>query len=201
MPDLVAFLAFHAGLRRDFGRLADALAACDPADAPRRALIDEHLALLLRALHHHHVIEDEEIWPLLRTLAPGAGDVMDRLHAEHREMDAVVGRLSAVGRSTGEQVDDLRLMHRLVGDHLDLEEHGMVPLIREHVAADWWEGASRRATSGYGRDLPMVAAWTVDAAGPDQRERLVAATPVILRVLYRLSWRRAYECRAAQVFG
>src|SRR6185437_12980599 len=86
-PDLVTFLVFHAGLRREFGRLAEVLDRCDPRDERRHAVVDEHLALLLRALHHHHTEEDEAIWPLLRGLVPEAAATLDRLEADHQEMD------------------------------------------------------------------------------------------------------------------
>jgi len=200
-PDLTLFLAFHSGLRRDFGRLADALERADPGDQRRMSLIGEHIALLLRALHHHHTEEDEAIWPLLRDLAPGARPVLDRLEADHQEMDAVIERLNATGRPVGDVCADLRLLGRLLNTHLDLEESEVVPLIREHVSTEWWEESAKKVIKSHGRDLPLVAAWTIDMATPAQREHILTTVPLVLRVLYRLSWRRAYETRSSQVFG
>ncbi|MEV8632375.1 hemerythrin domain-containing protein [Streptosporangium sp. NPDC051023] len=200
-PDLVAFLVFHSGLRRDFGRLADALDRCAPGDARRRALIDEHTALLLRALHHHHSGEDEDIWPMLRTLVPGAGPTLDRLEADHQEMDTVIERLAATGTAAPERARDLRSLHTLLGPHLDLEEAEVVPLIREHVSAAWWDEIGKKVNKNHGRDLPMIAAWIVDVASPEEREHIFATAPAIMRVLYRLSWRRAYERRMARILG
>lgn len=200
-PDLVLFLAFHAGLRREFGRLAEALDRCDPRDERRRAVIDEHAALLLRALHHHHSEEDEEIWPLLRGLVPEATAVLDRLEADHQEMDAVIARLSGPRRPAREVVADLRTLDRLLNTHLDLEESEVVPLIREHVSTAWWEESAKKVTKSHGRDLPMIAAWVIDAAAPADREHIFAAAPAVMRILYRLSWRRAYERRVSQVYG
>ncbi|MFF3438301.1 hemerythrin domain-containing protein [Streptosporangium sp. NPDC002721] len=200
-PDLVLFLAFHAGLRRDFARLAAALDRCNPRDVRRRALIDEHTAFMLRALHHHHSGEDEDVWPLLRALVPESEPVLDRLEADHQEMDTVIGRLSAARRPAAEQADDLRRLHELLYTHLALEESEVVPLITEHVSPAWWEESGKKITRSHGRDLPMVAAWTLDAADPGAREHILTTAPLIMRVLYRLSWRRAYERRAGQVFG
>ncbi|MEV5408742.1 hemerythrin domain-containing protein [Thermopolyspora sp. NPDC052614] len=200
-PDLVLFLVFHAGLRRDFKRLADAYDRCDPGDARRLAPIDEHTALLLRALHHHHTSEDEEIWPMLRTLAPEAGEVLDRLEADHQDMDAVIERLTSGRLTTREKADDLRRLHELLSGHLDLEEAHAVPVIRERVSAEWWEEVGERVSKSQGRDLPMIAAWLMDVAGPAERQHILDTAPMIMRVLYRLSWRRAYERRAAQIFG
>ncbi|GIH24242.1 hypothetical protein Aph01nite_25520 [Acrocarpospora phusangensis] len=200
-PDLTLFLAFHRGLRRDFGRLADALDRCPPGDASRRALIDEHTAMQLRALHHHHTDEDVNIWPRLRALAPGAAGVLDQLEAEHQEMDAVIERLGIPRRPGPDQARDLRRLHDLLNAHLDLEESRAVPLIRAHLSAQWWEELGKEVVKSHGRDLPMVAAWALDAASEEQRAHLLATVPLMLRVLYRLAWRRAYERRAAQVFG
>ncbi|MEU8171346.1 hemerythrin domain-containing protein [Microbispora hainanensis] len=200
-PDLVTFLVFHTGLRREFGRLAEVLDRCDPRDERRRAVVDEHLALLLRALHHHHTEEDEAIWPLLRGLVPEARAVLDRLEADHQEMDAVIGRLSGGGRAAREVASDLRSLDRLLNTHLDLEESEVVPLIREHVSAAWWEESGKKVTKSQGRDLPMLAAWLLDVATPADRDHIYGSAPAIMRVLYRLSWRRAYERRVSQVYG
>ncbi|GAB3132050.1 hemerythrin domain-containing protein [Microbispora hainanensis] len=200
-PDLVTFLVFHAGLRREFGRLAEVLDRCDPRDERRRAVVDEHLALLLRTLHHHHTEEDEAIWPLLRGLVPEARAVLDRLEADHQEMDAVIGRLSGGGRPAREVASDLRSLDRLLNTHLDLEESEVVPLIREHVSAAWWEESGKKVTKSQGRDLPMLAAWLLDVATPADRDHIYGSAPAIMRVLYRLSWRRAYERRVSQVYG
>ncbi|MFI9575340.1 hemerythrin domain-containing protein [Microbispora rosea] len=200
-PDLVTFLVFHTGLRREFGRLAEVLDRCDPRDERRRAVVDEHLALLLRALHHHHTEEDEAIWPLLRGLVPEARTVLDRLEADHQEMDTVIGRLSGGGRPAREVAADLRSLDRLLNTHLDLEESEVVPLIREHVSAAWWEESGKKVTKSHGRDLPMLAAWLLDVATPADRDHIFGSAPAIMRVLYRLSWRRAYERRVSQVYG
>ncbi|TKK89846.1 hemerythrin domain-containing protein [Herbidospora galbida] len=200
-PDLTAFLAFHRALRRDFGRLADALDRLPADDAPRRALIDDHTALQLRALHHHHSDEDANVWPYLRKEAPQAAEVLDTLEAEHQEMDQVIERLTGPRRPAGEQARDLRRLHDLLNDHLDLEEGEVVPLIREHIPAGWWAESGKEVMKSHGRDLPFVAAWTIDAATREQREHILRTVPGVLRVLYRLSWRRGYERRTAQVFG
>jgi hemerythrin-like domain-containing protein len=200
-PDLVLFLAFHRALRRDFGRLAEALDRCPAGDERRRALIDEHTAMELRALHHHHSDEDANIWPLLRSLVPEAVEVLDRLESDHQEMDAVIERLTGPSRPAREQADDLRTLHLLLNAHLDLEESGVVPLIRAHITREWWEEAGKSVSKSHGRDLPMVAALTIDAADEQQHAHIFATAPLLLRVLYRLSWRRAYERRVAQVFG
>lgn len=200
-PDLTLFLAFHRGLRRDFGRLAEALDRCPAGDEARRALIDEHTAMQLRALHHHHADEDVNIWPLLRSRVPEATEVLDRLESDHQEIDAVIERLTGPRRPAADQAADLRRLHDLLNAHLDLEESRVVPLIRAHVSPEWWEEAGKAVSKSHGRDLPMVAAWTLDAATEEQRAHVFATAPLLLRVLYRLAWRRAYERRVAQVFG
>ncbi|GAA0396343.1 hypothetical protein Acor_49110 [Acrocarpospora corrugata] len=200
-PDLTLFLAFHRGLRRDFGRLAEALDRCPAGDERRRALIDEHTAMQLRALHHHHSDEDANIWPLLRSLVPESTEVLDRLEAEHQEMDDVIARLTGRPRPAPEQARDLRRLHELLNTHLDLEESQVVPLIRAHITPEWWEESGKAVVKSHGRELPMVAAWTLDAASEEQRAHILATVPLIMRVLYRLAWRRAYERRVAQVFG
>jgi Hemerythrin HHE cation binding domain len=41
-----------------------------PGDIERSAIVGGHLNFIVAALQHHHAVEDELVWPKLRTRAP-----------------------------------------------------------------------------------------------------------------------------------
>ncbi|XVQ89829.1 hypothetical protein ACQP2K_21160 [Microbispora siamensis] len=47
----------------------------------------------------------------------------------------------------------------------------------------------------------MLTAWLLGLATPADRDHIFGTAPAIMRILYRLSWRRAYERRVSQVYG
>ena len=199
-PDLTAFLVFHNGLRRDFGRLADVIDRTAPDDHDRLRLVDEHLGMLLRALHHHHVSEDEDIWPMVRAAVPESGPVLAELEADHATLDEAIADIpGAADRAT--QAAGLRRLQDLLGAHLDREESDVVPLIIAQVDAADWDRSAKAVVRAWGRDLPSIASWLLDSADERERERILDAAPLALRVLYFLRWRRTYGRRTAQIYG
>src|SRR4051812_45925566 len=88
-------LAIHGAIRRDLARLAQAVGVlADPnvsaADrAAGAAGLASYWTCFAQQLHHHHVIEDREIWPYLRgALGARSGQVLDAMEAEHGAIDA-----------------------------------------------------------------------------------------------------------------
>src|SRR5262245_18170754 len=59
---------------------------------------------LVAHLHHHHEAEDRELWPMIERVAPGSGQPLQALTAEHHELDAALERLSAA--QVAAEVDD-----------------------------------------------------------------------------------------------
>jgi hemerythrin-like domain-containing protein len=98
-------LAVHTILRRGSALLAESLGALEagrPVDLGTLVAVARwHTAFL----HHHHHSEDEQFWPLLRELFPGSVEDLNRLTAEHEELDAELKILSeamdAIGALTG----------------------------------------------------------------------------------------------------
>src|SRR5471032_2347539 len=75
----------HEAFRRDLGRLSAAVRA--PAVSPERARqLEAHWDFIDDQLHHHHLVEDASLWPLVRPKLSDRDDelsVLADMEAQH----------------------------------------------------------------------------------------------------------------------
>ncbi len=149
-PELIGFVLSHAAFRAELPRLSAALAA--PMTESIHALAEDHLRLVTDHLLRHHEEEDTFHWPLLI--------------ARDRTAQMPV-RAAAVSR-----------LERLVHDHTAQEDLHVVPLLRRHItAAEQADSMARsRAKIPADDELPVLAIM-LDAATPDERDRMLAPLP------------------------
>ena len=141
----------HDHLRQELARIREAVAQVaegesDPAAA--RAVINRltmrqnywtlgsFCAAYCRVVAIHHTIEDETMFPGLRSREPGVGPVIDRLGEEHEE---IAGLLTALDAALVTMVTDAGGVHAvrtqadLLADrlleHLAYEEEQLLPVI------------------------------------------------------------------------
>jgi hypothetical protein len=86
--DLTVMYALHDAFRRDLDTLTRAAAALgDDPDAHERLRIG--WSVLADQLHHHHTVEDDQLWPLVRRSWQGSPTVLDVLDAVEEEHELV----------------------------------------------------------------------------------------------------------------
>src|SRR3954447_7872255 len=140
-------MAIHGAVRRDLSRLASAVSSlCDPAItvADRRVGatgLSAYWSCFAQQLHHHHTIEDTEVFPYLRRSLSGRGTaVLDAMGTEHdaidHAQDATQAALTALlADPTSDRARDVRnrlaTFKEVVVSHLAHEEEAAVPLILE----------------------------------------------------------------------
>jgi hypothetical protein len=199
-PDLGGFLMAHRAFRAEFGRLAAVARA--PRDAAHERLIDDQIDLVMHLLHHHHTTEDEVIWPTLLARVPAASTALDRLEAQHEEMDPLFTAIVDRHRPLPGRADHLEALHEVLNAHLDEEERTAVPLIVEHMTADEWEAIGKDVQKSLDRRrLPTVFGWLGSVLTREERAAAQRELPVVVRVLFRLVWGPAYERRFAALYG
>ena len=71
----------HDALRRDLDRLQ--MVAEQPQPPQRRTAVREHGTWILDVLHHHHVGEDEGVWPRVLAKRPDLQPLVDEMETEH----------------------------------------------------------------------------------------------------------------------
>ena len=198
--DLTNFLMAHAGMRAEFGRLAD---ACRHVrDEAHADLLESQIALVLQVLHHHHTVEDELVWPALVTRVPEQAHLLQELEDQHVHIDPLIEAAGDVRVPLAERTHALQALHEALNAHLDQEERDAVPLIIAHLSRAEWERVEERAGGNIGRkQLPLVYGWLVSAAPEELRLRATAGVPLPVQWLFRLFWWRSYRRRYERLYG
>jgi hemerythrin-like domain-containing protein len=211
LPDhLAPVTAGHRAFRRDTARFVQALGQVDPRDDDTIASLQAWFVAAVEALHHHHTIEDEIMWPALRERSPAFAVADPVMQAEHEALDAAmtaaaaaVARLSsapssqreAARRDAEEQVVRLRA---ILVEHLADEEATALPLLGEAFTVEEHAALGARVHDLFTpKELAFGLCWYLDAATPREREVILSELPLPVRLLQRLVLRRRYERLAA----
>jgi hypothetical protein len=172
-----------------------------PTDRPRR--VAEHIANILSALHHHHLAEDELLWPKLHDRIPSQAEGVRRMAMEHEHIShlshgvevALNGWATAVNPDTAEALIDVvtQLAHA-VDEHLNDEEEHVVPLINAHISAAEWRAATDRGAAFIGwsniRFGLAFVGLALAAGSPPECRRFLSGMPFPQRVIVKLVGKR-----------
>jgi hypothetical protein len=190
----------HDAMRVEYGRLA--AVAPRPRDAAHSALIEDQIALTLRTLHHHHTAEDRHFWPVLRTREPGAVAGLDRLEAQHAEIDPLVTIAGDTTIPLAERAGALAELQVLINTHLDEEEAVAFPLILKHLTLAEFEEIDKDVQGSFARrDIPVIYGWLASVADAPTRAAVLATVPLVPRLLFKLIWAPAYQRRSNRLYA
>jgi hemerythrin-like domain-containing protein len=173
LVDTSVMPTLHTFFRREFRLAGGVLRAVADGDRSRAGVVADHLDFLARALHHHHTIEDELVWPrLLQRVPEELAPIVHLMESQHERVDGLIQEISAVlpgfrataGAAERDRLADLfdTLYVHLV-EHLDAEEERLLPIAaRTLTQAEWDEmgergrrGTPRRELSLVPRDVPV----------------------------------------------
>jgi iron-sulfur cluster repair protein YtfE (RIC family) len=140
------FLTFHQALRRDAARFRSTSADLADAGGPAEPLqaMAEHWEQYHRLLDFHHTMEDKGLFPLMRSIRPDLGGLVDELDGEHHTLEDLLVELEGVVRRacSTRSTDDLeqladgfQRLESLLIPHLAAEEEQLVPAMLDHLAA------------------------------------------------------------------
>ena len=198
--DLTNFLMAHAGMRVEYGRLADACRRV--RDEAHAELLESQIALVLHVLHHHHTVEDELVWPMLLERVPAARPALAALEAEHERIDPLLERARDTRIPLAERAETLQELHEALNAHLDAEERDAVPLLRRHLSPADWERVEERAAQGTSRRrLPLIYGWCASAVDSERRALALSTVPLVAQWLFRLFWWPSYRRRYERLYG
>jgi hypothetical protein len=195
----------HEAFRRDFRRLSAAVRA-PSVGAERARRLEAHWQFVDEQLHHHHQVEDDSLWPLVRPRLAGRDEELAILHqmevqhagllpkgeAVDRGFAAFVAEPAAAAGSTlGDQLDDLA---DALGAHLDNEETRCFPVIDEAMSDAEFEAFGKATAKAIGmRGSARFFPWIFDGADPVERQAVLSMPPPPVRVLCRYAWEPRYQ--------
>ena len=205
-------VAVHDMLRREFALMPGLVAGVAAGDHDRAQIVGDHIEALMTVLHHHHLSEDEFVWPLLlnrcaESVAPLVG-LMEDQHERvatlgHRIDEALsVWRHNATVESRGALVDILNRLTTPLTEHLSDEENGVVPLMEQHITADEWnEMVAKGAADADPEQLPLGFGMLMYEADPEIIDRAIASMPADARPVIRQLAAQAFADHSARVHG
>lgn len=210
VPDMLGMKIAHRVMLRDLDRtkgIAMAIADGEVPATPRRvrALV-RYLELLRESIHHHHVAEDDILWPLIE-LRAGSHIDLTALTEDHRALDPKLNGLqAAVGkfgvepsrRTAAVMAKRLAEIRDMLVEHISEEERDTFPVIQRYLSTNDWqdvEGRIRRAAR-MTFELPRMADVATSAELAELKEQ---AGPMITIVLFAV--RRRHRRMEKAIWG
>ena len=202
----------HDALRRDLGRLQAALDESPPPGGPRREALADHALWLMDFLHHHHTAEDAALWPLVRQRNPAAGELLDRMDAQHVSIASGIEQVAAAAhRYRSDSGDEGRrgLSSALAGlcgpllGHLREEEDEAMPVVSASISDAEWRSWDQRYNVR-GKSLTRLADeghFLMDGLDADRYRTLVALVPGPVRYVIEKGYARRYRRACALRWG
>lgn len=192
----------HRVFRRESALLPRMVRAVPDGGSARAAQVSAYLTDYVSGLHHHHSLEDELIWPLLRARAADAEELVARMEEQHGRIDSTleaVAQWAPQWRHSADSVAGQELAlaleeHRLaLLDHLDDEERLVLPLVAEHLTVDEWDLVGRRGLENLPKDKVMFAIGAIlEDATEEERAYFLGKAPLLGRLVWKLVGRRQY---------
>ena len=205
-------IVVHNALRREFRLAGPLVRRVEVGDVARAQFVGRHLDFLLRGLHHHHELEDDMIWPQLRQRASSdALEIVDVMQAQHDEIDRLVRGTTLLvtmwSTDADEDVRDglaeeLEALHAVLVQHLDMEEHVVLPLAERLLTLAEWRELGRRAEAGNPRSERVLAFGMLQYGGDAEvLASMLESAPLPARILVPRLARRAYRRHAVAIHG
>jgi iron-sulfur cluster repair protein YtfE (RIC family) len=189
--DMTVMHLLHDAFRRDLDLLTRAAAEQreDPLAGERIRL---GWRLLADQLHHHHTVEDDVIWPMVRTnwrRSKDALDVLDAMEAEHELVDPALAAVGEAVRAERDLAEPLEVLRGIVRDHLAHEEREAMPLIEVAVTQREWDALGGRQARSLGlKGAAELFPWLLNGVDDIRTEKVLGVLPRPLRWAYRRRW-------------
>jgi hemerythrin-like domain-containing protein len=171
-------------------------AAANPA-VPAEALATLR-EFLVSNLHHHHELEDHDLWPLINAADPDAALGMTELTGEHNILDEALETLLHAEIADRESFTGAaEVVRDVVHRHLVDEEPVLFPALRDKLPAQAWDGFARHvaATSPTGNRHLLIG--FIELVGTrEQVELMLSALPATVLSALRDEAKVTFEALA-----
>ena len=205
----------HHAFRRDLRNFAAAVENTPVSETAVWVALHERWLRFAEVLHHHHAVEDENLWPVLTRYAEAAGStedltMLEDMEAEHAVIDpalqAVERRVrrdaatTPVPTTATPSTSGWPRPRESLQVHLAHEEGQALPMLQRTLTVE--ENAAFEAAAGKGyplRLVPFLLCWAFDGLPDEARRRILDHGPSRLRPLHRLLKGR-FERREREAF-
>ena len=176
----------HDALRRDLARMDETLAG--PLPDEQRLALCAHATWILDVLHHHHVGEDEGVWPRVLAKRPDLRPMVDEMEGEHGALSAAAEGLRQAladyaqdgSEATREElVAALQAMTDATLPHLEHEEREAMPLVLQTLDdSDWAYLEKHHFRKGMSfSDQALAGMWFMDGLDAPRQAMVKSQIP------------------------
>ncbi|MFD7159058.1 hemerythrin domain-containing protein [Kribbella sp. NPDC059898] len=208
--DTHEMVLIHRVIRREFGQLPRLFRSAADNRA-RSKVIGAHAKEMLHFLHTHHTGEDELLFPLLRKRTTLDPELMDRMDAQHAQVnDAVTavtadlpGWTASANAAAGERMASVidATMPTLI-NHLAEEEQQLLPIVAVTLTQGEWDALGKHGMSAIPLTRRLVILGHITEEADDaERQRFLQVVPAPARLAYKLIGRRQFTRETAAIRG
>ncbi|RSM77349.1 hemerythrin domain-containing protein [Kibdelosporangium aridum] len=196
--DTWEMVVVHRMFRREFALLPDLVKNVAEGDRDRAKVVGDHLAALIRGLHHHHTGEDELLWPkLLDRVSTLDTELVQRMEAQHEAVSGLIEHVEALlprwhltaDREIGSELAALLAdMSIRLNEHLDDEEQYVLPLVSLFITEPEWKALGDHGKSGVEKGAAgfVTLGMILEDATPTEKVRFLGLLPAPVRLIYKL---------------
>ncbi len=176
----------HRALRETLAAAPRLVGTVGEGDEARRDLVANFYGNVIAFLHVHHSGEEELVFPKLRTRCPDDQEVIERIAAQHRDVDELVSQSTALlaswGSGTADDRDDcartLEVLGQTMAEHLDDEEQLVLPLCAATLSEEEWGALPGHALGAFDGDKVWLILGLIRRnMTQEQRDRMLAHMP------------------------
>ena len=206
--DTHEMVLIHRVLRREIGQLPRLIRAA-AGDRARSKIIGAHAREMLSFLHTHHTGEDELLFPLLRERAALEPELIERMDAQHAQVDDAVTAINAesptwtasadaaAGERIAARID--AMMPTLI-EHLAEEEQEILPIVSATLTQSEWDALGKHGMSAIPltRRLVILGHITEETEAAERR-RFMKVLPPPARWAYKLIGHRQFTRETSEI--
>jgi hemerythrin-like domain-containing protein len=208
--DTHEMVLIHRVIRREFGQLPQLFRSAADNRA-RSKIIGSHAQEMLHFLHAHHTGEDELLFPLLRKRAALGPELMDRMDAQHSQVNEAVATVgeelpawtASANVAAGERMAALidATMPTLI-DHLAEEEQKLLPIVSVTLSQHEWDALGKHGMSA----IPLMRRLVIhghitEETSDTERRKFMQVVPPPARLAYKLIGHRQFAREVAAIRG
>lgn len=208
--DTHEMVLIHRVLRRELGQLPRLFRAA-AGDRARSKVIGAHAREMLTFLHTHHTGEDELLFPLLRERAALDPELMDRMDAQHAQVDDAVTAIDAelptwtasADAAAGERMAARvgTMMPTLI-EHLAEEEQEILPIVSVTLTQSEWDALGKHGMSAIPLTRRLIILGHITEETDDaERRRFMKMLPAPARLAYKLIGHRQFTRETTTIRG
>ncbi|MDT5081927.1 MAG: hypothetical protein QOJ80_6564 [Mycobacterium sp.] len=201
----------HRMFRRECAQMAQLVAAVPSGNVARARTVARHAREVLDMLHHHHLGEDELLWPRLSARTRFHADLLARMDSQHQGLAVLLEHTAKaftewqdapIAHTSTPLIALLEQLSAGMNEHFDEEEAAVLPIVERVITAAEYEEVGRRGLVSVpiARRL-IVLGYILEGATPQERTLLLAAIPRPVRLAYRLIGRRQHRNETTRLRG